>query len=135
MKIKKISFTINSFYQASELVRICIEKDVLPIIFIKNILIENLGIDWLRELNSLLQKDFNRKDYNFFIDCKNNYGLLIFLVEYKVEYLKIIKKKETFAKLSQIAKKNKVILNPKFSVVNLDKIKDIEKKIKLILKF
>ena len=43
------------------------------------------------------------------------------LVEQKIDYLKIDAKKETLKRLNQIAKKNKVSLNPQFSVLDLSK--------------
>jgi hypothetical protein len=64
------------------------------------------------------------------VDCKKNYGLFINLVEQKIDYLKVDAKKETYKKLNQIAKKNKVLINPKFSVLDFSKIKNIDLKFK-----
>ena len=93
-------------------------------------MINGFGPDWLREFNNLLQQKFTKKNFKLFVDCKKNYGLFINLVEQKIDYLKVDAKKETYQRLNQIAKKNKVSLNPNFSVLDLTSIKNIELKIK-----
>ena len=64
-----------------------------------------------------------------YVDCKKNYGLFIDLVDQKIKYLKVEAKKETILRLRQIANKNKVLINSRFSVVDLSKIKNIDLKI------
>ena len=92
-------------------------------------MINGFGPYWLKEFNNLLKKKFSKKKFKMCVDCKKNYGLFINLVEQKIDYLKIDAKKETYKKLYQIAKKNKVSLNPKFGVLDLSKIKNIDLKI------
>ena len=96
-------------------------------------MINGFGSDWLKEFNILLEKRFSKKTFKMYVDCKKNYGLFINLVEQKIDYLKVDAKKETLKRLNQIAKKNKVSLNPEFSVLNLSKIKKIDIKINKIL--
>ena len=93
-------------------------------------MINGFGSDWLKEFNILLEKRFSKKTFKMYVDCKKNYGLFINLVEQKIDYLKVDAKKETYIKLNQIAKKNKVLINPKFSVLDFSKIKNIDLKIK-----
>ena len=50
-----------------------------------------------------------------------NYGLCILLIEEKINYLKIKTNNIIFKKISQMANKNKVLLNPKFDIVHLTK--------------
>ena len=92
-------------------------------------MINGFGSDWLKEFIFLLEQRFSKKTFKMYVDCKNNYGLFINLVEQKIDYLKIDAKKETLKRLNQIAKKNKVSLNPKFGVLDLSKIKNIDLKI------
>ena len=92
-------------------------------------MVNGFGSDWIKEFNNLLEKRFSKKKFKLFVDCKKNYGLFINLVEQKIDYLKIDAKKETYKRLNQIAKKNKVSLNPRFSVLDLSKIKNIDLKI------
>ena len=96
-------------------------------------MINGFGSDWLKEFNILLEKLFSKKKFKMYVDCKKNYGLFINLVEQKIDYLKVDAKKETLKRLNQIAKKNKVSLNPEFSVLDLSKIKNIDIKINKIL--
>ena len=97
-------------------------------------MINGFGSDWLKEFNILLEKRFSKKTFKMYVDCKKNYGLFINLVEQKIDYLKVDAKKETLKRLNQIAKKNKVSLNPKFSILDLTKIKKIDVKIDKILR-
>ena len=92
-------------------------------------MINGFGSDWLKEFNNLLKQKFSKKTFKICVDCKKNYALFINLVEQKIDYLKIDAKKQTYKRLYQIAKKNKVSLNPKFGVVDLSKIKNIDLKI------
>ena len=127
MKLNKYCFAINSFQQASETIEFLNSKNIDAIIYIKHYLIDRLGIEWINMLNILLNK--NNKKYKLYLDCKNNYGLAMNLIEKKIHYLKIDANSETLKRLNQVAKKNKVLLNPKFSIVDLSKIKNIVKKI------
>ena len=94
-----------------------------------------MGKEWLIELNNLIKKDKFNNNFKIFVDCKRNYGLFISMVELKINYLKAEADKKTFKRLSEIAKKNKVLLNPGFSVVDLSKIKNIKKKIVNLQKY
>ena len=124
MKAKKKCFAIYSYYQEVEIIVYCRKEKIFPvIIYIKHYMIERLGIDWLNELSNLLEKKISKKNFQFYIDCKNNYGLFISLVEKKINYLKVDAKKETFESLNQIALKNKVLLNPNFDIIDILKSK------------
>ena len=129
MRSKNKSFAINSYHQAFKTINSCHSRKIFPIIFIKYFIIDGFGVDWFKEFKNLLEKQFSKKSFNLYVDCKNNYGLFINLVEQKIEYLKVDAKKETLKRLNQIAKKNKVLLNPQFSVLDLSKIKNIDLKI------
>ena len=129
MKSKDYCFAINSYNQAVNIIINCQKRKIFPIIYIKYFMINGLGTDWVKELNNLLEQKFSRKKFKVFVDCKKNYGLFISLVEQKIDYLKVDAEKETFKRLNQIAKKNKVSLNPKFNVLDFSKIKNIDLKI------
>ena len=133
MSLKKYSFVVNSFNQAVQTIKSCHNKKIFPIIFIRYFMINGFGSDWLKEFIFLLEQRFSKKTFKMYVDCKKNYGLFINLVGQKIDYLKIDAKKETMKRLNQIAKKNKVSLNPQFSVLDLSKIKNIDIKINKIL--
>ena len=133
MSFKKYSFAINSYHQAVKTINACHNRNILPIIYIKYFIVDGFGSDWLKEFNNLLIREFPTKNFKIYVDCKKNYGLFINLVEQKINYLKIDSIKENLKKLNQIAKKNKVLLNPQFSIIDLSKIKNIDLKINRIL--
>ena len=133
MRFIKYSFAINSYHQAVKTINACHSRKIFPIIYIKYFIVDGFGPDWLKEFNNLLIKQFPSKTFKIYVDCKKNFGLFINLVEQKINYLKFDSKKESLKKLNQIAKKNKVLLNPQFSVIDLSRIKNINLKIDRIL--
>ena len=128
MKSIDYSFAINSYNQAVNIITICQKRKIFPIIYIKYFMINGFGPDWIKEFNNLLEQKFSKKKFKLFVDCKKNYALFINLVEQKIDYLKVDAKKETYKKLNQIAKKNKVLINPEFSVLDFSKVKNIDLK-------
>ena len=134
MPLKKNCFNINSYNQASEIISICKKNNKVPILFIKYFLINGFGIHWLQELQRLLLTQFTSKNYKIYVDSKKNYGLFIDLVENQVNYIKVSANNETLKKLKQIAKLNKVLINPKFSIVDLSKTKNLQLKIEKNIK-
>ena len=88
------------------------------------------------EINCPLKKiesSYNNKDYKLFIECKENYGLFISLVKLKIKYLFVNGNNGILLRLNQIAKINNVIINPKFDIIDITKIKNIKSKVKKIL--
>ena len=134
MVLKTSCFSINSYNQASEIILICKKNNIIPILFIKYIFMNGFGIHWLQELQRLLLTQFTFNDYRIYVDSKKNYGLFIELVENQVSYIKVSASNETLKKLKQIAKLNKVLINPKFSIVDLSKIKNLQLKIEKHIK-
>ena len=130
MKLKKPCFAVNSYNQAVEIITISKKNKIMPILFIKYYLINGLGIDWLKELINILQDKFKSKDFKTYVDAKKNYGLFIGLVEQKINFISVQANQETLKRLKQIAKLNKVLINPTFSVVDLSKSKNIDAKLK-----
>ena len=129
MKYKKYIFGINSYYQAVQTIKYCQNKKIFPIIFIKYFILKRLGLEWVKEFKNLLDNKFSKNTFDLYIDCKKNYGLFLHLVDQKIKYLKIENNQKNLYKLRQIAKKNSILLNPKFSILDLSKIKKIELKI------
>ena len=61
--------------------------------------------------------------------AKKNYGLFINLVQQKIDFLQVNADSKTLTRLKNIAKKNKVTVNAKISIIDLSDIKDIKSKI------
>ena len=132
MNLKKNCFTINSYHQAVEIILISKKNNVTPILLIKYYLINGLGISWFSELKFMLENKFRTKDFKIFVEVKKNYGLFISLVEEKINYIAVKGSKETIQRLTQIAKLNKVVINPSFSIVDTAGSKNINLKLKNI---
>ena len=73
------------------------------------------------------------QDIYFYYQQYSNYRVLSEVANYDFDYLKLKNNKIILNKINQIAKKNKVLLNPNFDVVDLTKIKNIQKKLKIKL--
>ena len=68
--------------------------------------------------------NYSEHNIKFYVDAGNNYGLSILVLNENIDYLKLNSNKIILNKIKQIAKKNKVLLNPNFDVVDLSKIKN-----------
>ena len=128
-------FKVNTVHQAIKTTYICNNNKIVPIFFIQFYIINGFGPNWIIEFRNLLLKKFSKNTFKLFVDCRINYGLFINLVHNKIDYLKVSGNKETLLRLTQIAKKNKISINPQITVIDITKIINIEAKInKLLLK-
>ena len=118
MKLKNYCFSFTNYNHTAEIIKTCNNKNIKPVLFINNKLISDLGIEWLNSLNVMLNNQKKLKNYKLYVDVKKNYGLFISLVEKGIDYIKIETSKENINKIKEIAKLNKVLINPQFSVVD-----------------
>ena len=118
MKLNNYCFFFTNYNHTTEIIKTCNTKNIKPILFINNKLINDLGIEWLNSLRNMLITQKKLKNFKLYVDVKNNYGLFISLVEKRIDYIKIETSKENFNKIKEIAKLNKVLINPSFSVVD-----------------
>ena len=119
--LKKHCFAINTYEQFEKLIKYKKNKKKILVIYIKNYLIKGLGINWLKALIKLIKKNYSEYNIKFYIDAGYDYGLSILLIRENIDYLKLKSSKVILIKINQIAKKNKVLLNPNFNVVRLTK--------------
>ena len=118
MKSKNYCFSFTNYNETAEIIKTCNNKNIKPVLFINNKLISDLGIEWLNSLDVMLNTQKKLKNYKLYVDVKKNYGLFISLVEKGIDYIKIETSKENISKVKEIAKLNKVLINPQFSVVD-----------------
>ena len=118
MKLKNYCFSFTNYNHTAEIIKTCNNKNIKPVLFINNKLISDLGIEWLNSLDVMLNTQKKLKNYKLYVDVKKNYGLFISLVEKGIDYIKIETSKENIRKIKEIAKLNKVLINPQFSVVD-----------------
>jgi len=126
---KEYCFKISSYIQAKEILDICYKKKIEPIFFINHNLAVGLGSSWLKELINMLNNEFGNKNFKIYVDTKKNYGLFLDLIDKKIDYLGVKANKILIKKLSELAKLNRVLINPDFSIVDISKIKNIISKL------
>jgi len=119
---KKKCYAINTYLQFEKLIGEKSNKEIV-IIYIKNYLIEGLGIDWLKTFINFNKTNYKNFNIKYYVDCGTDYGLSILILRENIDYLKLKTNKIILKKINQIAKKNKVLLNPDFDVVDISKIK------------
>ncbi len=118
-------YSINSYYQVEKLINLKKNKREVLILYVKYYLVKGLGIDWLHTFILLVKKNYHNHKIKFYIDSGKDYGLSIQIFKENIDYLKIKSNNEIIKKIRQIAKKNKVLLNPDFNIVEVSKIKKI----------
>ena len=117
-------FSINTYLQLEELIRLKRNKKKVLIIYIKNYLIKGFGVNWLSTFVKMAKKKFSQHNIKIFADAGDDYGLSILILRENIDYLKLRSSKIILRKINQIAKKNKVLLNPNFNIVDLSRIKN-----------
>ena len=122
--LQRRCFSINTYLQLEELIKLKSNKRKILIIFIKNYLIKGFGINWLNTFIKMVKKNYSQQNIKFFVDAGNDYGLSILMLRENIDYLKLRSNKIILNKINQIAKKNKVLLNPNFNIVDVTKIKN-----------
>ena len=130
---KKICFAVSTLTQIESLIQFRKSKFKTSVILIKYFLIKGFGVEWLRSLINYINKKYKTHNIKFFVDSGYDQGLSILLTQENIDYIKLKNDKIILNKINQIAKKNKVLLNPTFDVVDLTKIKNIEKTLKMKL--
>ena len=132
MKKKIICFAVNTLKQAKETIKETNKNNIKPIIFIKYYIVKGFGVDWIKTLQLLLASSFSQNSFKLYVDANTDYGLSIELISIKINYIKLRSNHKIIKKINQIAKKNKVLLNPSFRIVDLSNIKNISRKISTI---
>ena len=132
MKNKFICFAVNTFKQAEETIQEAHKNNIKPIIFIKYYFVKGFGVNWIKTLQLMLASSFPKNSFKLYVDANTDYGLSIELISVKINYIKIRCNYDIIRKINQIAKKNKVLLNPSFRIVDLSNIKNISRKISTI---
>ena len=132
MKNKFTCFAVNTLKQAEETIQEANKNNTKPIIFIKYYIVKGFGIDWIKTLQLLLASSFPQNSFELYVDANTDYGLSIELISIKINYIKLRCNHKIIKKINQIAKKNRVLLNPSFHIIDLSNIKDINRKISTI---
>ena len=119
-------FSINTYVDLEELIKIKKNKKKILVVFIRNYLIKGLGIDWLSTLIKLIKKNYSDQNIKIYVDAGSDYGLSTLIVRENIDYLKLKSNKVIMKKINQIANQNKVLLNPPFHIIDLSKLKNFK---------
>ena len=129
----KNTFYVYSYYQAKEVVSICKKFKTIPYIVFKYYLVKKLGIHWIKEIRNLLNKEFNKKEFNIVLDCQKNPALAVICISYGFFFLKFHGNKILIKNIKSINNKNLLIINPKIRIIDLKKIKNCNRYISRIM--
>ncbi len=122
--LQRKCYSISTYEQFEQLIKYKSNKKKILVILIKNYIVSGFGINWLNTFIRLIKKKYSQYNIKFYVDAGNDHGLSILILKENIDYLKLRSNKIILDKLKQIAKKNKVLLNPNFTIVNLSKIKN-----------
>ena len=129
----KNGFYVYSYYQAREVVLICKKFKIIPYIVFNYYLINNLGINWIKEIRKLLDKEFDKKQFQIVLDCQKNPALAIMCISYGFFFLKFEGNEILIKNIKTIKNKNSLKINPKITIIDLKKIKNCNRYISRIM--
>ena len=130
MKKKLIAFTVNTLEQAENIILETKTYKVSPILHLKKYFLIGFGVDFILTFREMLISKFGKKSFKLFVDCGFNHGLAIRMSAKKINYLKLSANPIILLKVNNIAKKNRVLLNPSFNIVDCRNRKNINIKLK-----
>ncbi len=134
MNKKLVAFTINTFEQAESIILESKVYKFTPILHLKKYFIIGFGSEYILTFQSMLVSKFGKSSFKLFVDCGFDKGLAISMASNKIKYLKLNANSNVLSKIKNIFDKNRVLLNPKFNIVDCRNIKNINLKLKNILK-
>lgn len=123
-KSKTIGFYIYSYYQAKDVLSATKNFNFLTYLAFRYYLVNNLGMNWIKEISKLLIKDFNNQKFEIILDCKDNPALAINAIRYGFYCIKFNGNNILKKKITNIGIKHNIIINPKVKIIDLKKIKN-----------
>tara|TARA_B100001250_G_scaffold276643_1_gene239097 strand:- start:110 stop:526 length:417 start_codon:yes stop_codon:yes gene_type:complete len=132
VKKNLVAFTISTLEQAEKIILETKIYKTKPILHIKNYLIKGFGSEFILILREMLSKKFGKSSFKLFVDCGYDSSISIVMATKKVDYIKFKGNPIILSKIKNILKKNRVLLNPSFNIVDCRNIKNINLKLKKI---
>ncbi len=130
MKKKLVAFTINTLDQAENIILESKIYKIIPILYLKKYFLIGFGSDYILTFQDMLISKFGKSSFKLFVDCGFNQSLTIKMADKKINYLKLNGNSIILSKIKNIAKKNRVLLNPSFNIVDCRNRKNISLKLK-----
>ena len=130
MKKKPNAFTVNTLSQAEDIILEAKTYRVKPILHFKNYLLKGFGPDFILTFKKILKSRFGNSSFKIFIDCGFDSSLSISMATKKIDFIKLRGSLVVLKKVKNITKKNRVLLNPSFNIVDCRNLKDVKLKFK-----
>ena len=124
--IKKLNaFTINTLSQAEEIITEGQNHNIKPILHFKNYILKGLGLDFILIFQKTLKSKFGNSTFKMFVDCGFDSAKSIDMATNKINFIKLRGNSIVLKKVNDIARKNRVLLNPSFNIVDCRNLKNI----------
>ena len=130
MKKKLFAFTINTLEEAESIILGSKIYKIKPILHFKKYLLLGFGTEFILTFREMLISKFGKSSFKIFVDCGFDQSLAIKMANKKINYLKLKNNSIILSKINNIAYKNRVLLNPSFTIVDCRNRKNINLKLR-----
>lgn len=130
MKKKLFAFTINTLDEAKSIILESKTYKIKPILHFKKYLLLGFGTEFILTFREMLISKFGKSSFKIFVDCGFDQSLAIKMANKKINYLKLKNNSIILSKINNIAYKNRVLLNPSFTIVDCRNRKNINLKLR-----
>ena len=130
MKKKLFAFTINTLEEAESILLGSKTYKIKPTLHFKKYLLLGFGAEFILTFREILISKFGKYSFKLFVDCGFDQSLAIKMANKKINYLKLKNNSIILSKINNIAYKNRVLLNPSFTIVDCRNRKNINLKLK-----
>ena len=130
MKKKLFAFTINTLDEAKSIILGSKTYKIKPILHFKKYLLLGFGTEFILTFREMLISKFGKSSFKIFVDCGFDQSLAIMMANKKINYLKLKNNSIILSKIINIAYKNRVLLNPAFTIVDCRNRKNINLKLR-----
>ena len=130
MKKKLFAFTINTLDEAKSIILGSKTYKIKPILHFKKYLLLGFGTEFILTFREMLISKFGKSSFKIFVDCGFDQSLATIMANKKINYLKLKNNSIILSKINNIAYKNRVLLNPSFTIVDCRNRKNISLKLR-----
>ena len=130
MKKKLFAFTINTLEEAESILLGSKTYKIKPTLHFKKYLLLGFGAEFILTFREILISKFGKYSFKLFVDCGFDQSLAIKMANKKINYLKLKNNSIILSKINNIAYKNRVLLNPSFTIVDCRNRKNINLKLR-----
>ena len=130
MKKKPNAFTVNTISQAEIIILEAKKYKIKPILHFKNYILKGFGSDFILTFQKILKSRFGTSSFKIFVDCGFDSSLSISMASEKIDFIKLRGSLDVLKKVKDITRKNTVLLNPSFNIIDCRHLKNLNLKFK-----